>query len=97
MTPIDRTFLGIFPNFVNQLNALLKEDKRIGLDLPAGKLTNELRIFALIRLGVNQSGQIATFLKMAPSTIYNYRVKLRNAAKDSGEDFEKKLMEIGQS
>ncbi len=34
---------------------------------------------------------------MAPSTIYNYRVKLRNAAKDSGEDFEKKLMEIGQS
>ena len=93
----DRTFLGIFPNFVNQLNALLKEDKRIGLDLPAGKLTNELRIFALIRLGVNQSGQIATFLKMAPSTIYNYRVKLRNAAKDSGEDFEKKLMEIGQS
>lgn len=91
----DRTFLGIFPDFVNQLNALLQEDKRIGLNLPEGKLSNELRIFALIRLGVNESAQIAQFLKKSPSTIYNYRVKLRNAAICPNQEFEEHLMEIG--
>ena len=91
----DRTFLGIFPDFVNQLNALLQEDKRIGLNLPEGKLSNELRIFALIRLGVSESAQIAQFLKKSPSTIYNYRVKLRNAAICPNQEFEEHLMEIG--
>ena len=91
----DATFLGVFPDFVNQLNGLLREDARIGQDLPPGKLSNELRIFALIRLGVTESAQIARFLKKSPSTIYNYRVKLRNAAACNRDDFEKKLMEIG--
>ena len=92
----DRAFLGLFPDFVAQLNALLQEDKRIGLNLPEGKLSNELRIFALIRLGVNESAQIAQFLKKSPSTIYNYRVKLRNAALCPNQEFEERLMEIGK-
>lgn len=91
----DATFLGVFPDFVNQLNGLLREDARIGQDLPAGKLTNELRIFALIRLGVTESAQIARFLKKSPSTVYNYRVKARNAAACDRDEFEKRLMEIG--
>ena len=91
----DATFLGVFPDFVNRLNGLLREDARIGLDLPAGKLSNELRIFALIRLGVTESAKIAQFLKKSPSTIYNYRVKLRNAAVCGRDEFEKRLMEIG--
>ena len=91
----DATFLGVFPDFVDRLNGLLREDARIGEDLPAGKLSNELRIFALIRLGVTESAKIAQFLKKSPSTIYNYRVKLRNAALCDRDDFEKKLMEIG--
>ena len=93
----DRAFLGIFPDFVPQLNALLQEDKRIGLNLPEGKLSNELRIFALIRLGVSESAQIAQFLKKSPSTIYNYRVKLRNAALCPNQEFEERLMEIGKT
>lgn len=93
----DRSFLGIFPDFVPQLNSLLQEDKRIGLNLPEGKLSNELRIFALIRLGVSESAQIAQFLKKSPSTIYNYRVKLRNAALCSNHEFEERLMEIGKA
>lgn len=93
----DRTFLGVFPDFVEQLNSLLEPDKRIGENLPEGKLTNELRIFALIRLGVNESGKIAQFLRKSPSTIYNYRVKLRNCSVCGGEEFEKRLMEIGQN
>jgi hypothetical protein len=91
----DATFLGVFPDFVNQLNGLLREDARIGQDLPPGKLSNELRIFALIRLGVTESAKIAQFLKKSPSTIYNYRVKLRNAAACDRDGFEKRLMEIG--
>ena len=91
----DATFLGVFPDFVNQLNGLLREEDRIGQDLPEGKLSNELRIFALIRLGVTESAQIARFLKKSPSTVYNYRVKLRNAAACDRDEFEKKLMEIG--
>ena len=91
----DATFLGVFPDFVGQLNGLLREDARIGQDLPPGKLSNELRIFALIRLGVTESAKIAQFLKKSPSTIYNYRVKLRNAAVCDRDAFEKKLMEIG--
>ena len=93
----DRAFLGIFPDFVPQLNALLQEDKHIGLNLPEGKLSNELRIFALIRMGVSESAQIAQFLKKSPSTIYNYRVKLRNAALCPKEEFEERLMEIGKA
>ena len=91
----DATFLGVFPDFVNQLNGLLKEEARIGQDLPPGKLSNELRIFALIRLGVTESAKIAHFLKKSPSTVYNYRVKLRNAAACDRDEFEKRLMEIG--
>ena len=91
----DATFLGVFPDFVNQLNGLLREEARIGQDLPEGKLSNELRIFALIRLGVTESAQIARFLKKSPSTVYNYRVKLRNAAACDRDEFERRLMEIG--
>ena len=90
----DKTFLSAFPDFVNQLNSLLREDERIGQHLKEGRLNNELRIFALIRLGVSESSKIASFLKKSPSTVYNYRVKLRNAAVCGNDEFEKRLMEI---
>jgi hypothetical protein len=96
LTEFDRAFLAVFPDFVEQLNALLKEDQRVGQNLPAGKLTNELRVFALIRLGVTESADISKFLKKSPSTIYNYRVKLRNASIYSNEEFENRLMAIGK-
>ena len=96
LSEFDHAFLEVFPNFVNQLNALLKEDQRIGQNLPEGKLTNELRVFALIRLGVVESADISRFLKKSPSTIYNYRVKLRNASIYSNEEFEQRLMAIGK-
>ena len=96
LSEFDRAFLAAFPDFVEKLNALLKEDQRVGQNLPEGKLTNELRIFALIRLGVNESADISRFLKKSPSTIYNYRVKLRNASIYSNEEFEKRLMAIGK-
>lgn len=93
----DRVFLGVFPDFVAQLNALLQEESRIGRNLPEGRLNNEIRIFALIRLGVKESADIARFLKKSPSTIYNYRVKLRKASLCPNEEFESRLMEIGEA
>ena len=96
LSEFDRAFLAAFPDFVERLNALLKEDQRVGQNLPEGKLSNELRIFALIRLGVTESADISRFLKKSPSTIYNYRVKLRNASIYSNEEFEKRLMDIGK-
>ncbi len=95
MKKFDKTFLGLFPNFISDLNALLQPDKHIGQDLKKGELTNELRIFALIRLGITKSQRISKFLRLSASTVYNYRTKLNNAAKCKREDFEHRLKHIG--
>lgn len=92
----DATFLHLFPDFVAQFNELLQPEKRIET-VPGEKLlTTELRIFALIRLGINDSVKIAEFLRRSVSTVYNYRVKMRNAALANREDFEKQVMRIGR-
>lgn len=92
----DATFLQLFPDFIKDLNALLQPDKRIELKARDGIMTTELRIFALIRLGITDSVKIAEFLRRSVSTVYNYRVKMRNAALNSREDFEKQIMGIGK-
>ena len=92
----DATFLSLFPDFVEQLNTLLQPDKRIENKSKDGILTTELRVAALIRLGVDDSVKIAYFLRRSVSTIYNYRVKMRNAALSDREEFEKQIMRIGK-
>lgn len=91
----DVTFLDLFPDFIKQLNLLLAEDKRYEDRSREGILSTELRVAALIRLGVNDSVKIAHFLRRSASTIYNYRVKMRNAALDR-DSFEDQLMQIGR-
>ena len=73
----DAIFLELFPDFIERFNALLLPDKQIEVK---GKhlLTPELRIYALIRLGINDSTKIASFLHYSPQTVYNYRMKVRN-------------------
>lgn len=90
----DETFLKIFPTFVENFNSLLTPEARINVG-PDGHLPNELRTFALIRLGVTDSRQIADFLRRSVSTIYNYRVKYRNAAIVPRDNFEKAVTSIG--
>lgn len=92
----DATFLHLFPDFVEQFNELLQPDKRIETIPGEMLLTTELRIFALIRLGINDSVKIAEFLRRSVSTVYNYRVKMRNAARTGREEFEKQIMRIGR-
>src|SRR5690606_31242104 len=89
----DTAFLNIFPNFISQFNALLNEDSKI-VPKRSEKLTIELRIFALIRLGITDSQKIAGFLRYSITTIYNYRSKYRNNSVVSREEFENEIMKI---
>ena len=91
----DETFLALYPDFVEQFNALLKEDARFPLRKD-NRLSTELRIFALIRLGVDDSKQIASILHYSVSTIYNYKVSVKNSALGDRDTFENKVKEIGK-
>ncbi|MCL1937615.1 MAG: DUF6377 domain-containing protein [Candidatus Azobacteroides sp.] len=89
----DTAFLQLFPNFEKKVNELLQPNDPIVLK--KGELLNtELRILALIRLGIDDSFQISKFLRYAVNTIYNYRVKIKNRAKGSRDDFENQVMKI---
>ena len=90
----DKTILGLFPDFVEQFNALLKEEGRVYP--PKGRLTTELRVFALIRLGVDDSKKIAAMLDYSPSTIYNHKVTVKNNALGNRDDFEHRVKQIGR-
>lgn len=90
----DRIFLGLYPTFVKDFNALLQPEERIVLK-SEDLLNKELRIFALMRLGVTDSVRIAAFLRCSLSTIYNYRTKVRNKALVPRDEFEGWVMRIG--
>lgn len=90
----DTIFLSLFPTFVEEFNALLIKEEQIKLK-PNELLNTELRIFALIRLGITDSVKIASFLRYSLSTIYNYRTKARNKAAVSRGEFEEEVMKIG--
>ena len=90
----DAIFLNLYPSFVEDFNALLTEDERIVLK-QEDLLNKELRIYALLRLGITDSVKIASFLRCSLSTVYNYRTKVRNKAAISREEFEKMVMKIG--
>lgn len=89
----DSSFLNIFPDFVECFNLLLPESEKI-VPKQGERLTTELRIFALIRLGITDSAKIASFLRYSITTIYTYRSKLKNRSLYR-DDFEGQVMKIG--
>jgi len=89
----DIAFLQLFPDFVEKFNALLMDEEAITLKKDE-LLNTELRIYALIRLGIDDSARIAEFLRYSLNTIYNYRAKVRNKAKVSRDDFEMMVKQI---
>lgn len=89
----DEAFLNIFPDFVSDVNRLLKPSERF--DASANSLTTEVRILAVIRLGITNSPDIAKFLNCALPTVYTYRAKLRNAALCSKDEFEARVAQLG--
>lgn len=92
----DTIFLHIYPTFVSDFNRLLREDEQIVLK--EGELLNtELRIYALVRLGINDSVKIAEFLHCSPQTVYNYRLKIRNKAIVPKDDFIAAVRSLGKA
>ncbi|MDA8847877.1 DUF6377 domain-containing protein [Flavobacteriaceae bacterium] len=89
----DEAFLHIYPDFVEKLNQLLKIDSKVNYNLNSKELSTEIRIFALIRLGITSSSQISKILRYSVNTIYNYRVKVKNNALNR-EDFETDITNI---
>lgn len=88
----DTSFLKIFPKFVEEFNRLLPEEEQI-IPKNTELLTAELRIFALIRLGITDSTKIAAFLRYSITTIYTYRSRIRKKSFYK-EDFEERVMKI---
>ena len=90
----DTTFLGLFPSFIGEFNRLLADDARIGVRRP-GSLTTELRIFALVRLGITDTATIAALLHCSVNTVYSYRSRMRLRSLVPERDFEQRVQSIG--
>lgn len=92
----DRIFLQMYPEFVADFNTLLREEERIVPRSP-DFLTTELRIYALVRLGLNDSVKIAKFLHISVQTVYNTRQRTRNKAIIPKETFADAVMKLGKA
>lgn len=87
----DTAFVSLFPSYIKEFNALLKDGEEI--ILKEGQILNkELRIFALIRLGITHNEKIAQILGYSVNSIYSYKTRVRNRAKNQDESFEHQLL-----
>lgn len=91
----DNIFLKLYPKFVKEFNSLLLPEEAI-VPKEGDLLTPELRIFALVRLGISDSVKIADFLHYSTQTVYNYRLKVRNKSRIPKEGFFEAVSRIGR-
>lgn len=89
----DNAFINIYPDFIHDVNLLLLDDKKFVL-ADTKKLTPELRILAFMRLGLEDSAQMARFLGLSLNTVYTYRNRLKSRAKNR-DTFERDILNIG--
>lgn len=89
----DKAFLDLYPTFVDEFNVLLNDPQNVKKDPASHSMTTEQRIYALIRLGIKESSEIAALLFYSPQTIYNYRSSAKNRAKNK-ETFEEDVMNL---
>lgn len=89
----DESFMKLYPNFIEEINTLLKPEDRFVIG-DRGELPVDLRIFALTRLGVKDPAEIAKFLNLSVNTVYVYKTKLKSKSLVNNNDFEKYLMNI---
>ena len=90
----DEIFLGLYPTFIEDFNALLREEGRIKVT-KHGQMNTPLRIFALLRLGIDKIPDVSKILHCSSQTIYNYRNNLRNAYLYDRNQFEAAVRRIG--
>jgi len=89
----DETFLDLYPDFIDKFNELLRPEERINY-VKGTPLTTELRIYAFVRLGVQESVRIAQILRCSVSTIYTYRNRMRGRAINR-DTFESRILSMG--
>lgn len=89
----DETFLKLFPGFIAAYNKLFPAEEHTRSENEKS-LTSEMRIFALIRLGICETERIAKFLNYSIHTINTYKTRVKNKSLVSNEQFEAKIMEI---
>lgn len=89
----DSVFMSIFPNFIEVFNSLLNKEDQLWPKHPE-LLNTDLRIFALIRLGINDVEAIATILEYSVNTIYVYKMRIKAKALVSADDFDKIIMSV---
>lgn len=90
---LDSAFLKMFPNFISSFNTLLNKEDQIW-PKRGEALNPTLRIFALMRLGINELPTVAKILDYSESTVYTYKVRIKSKALVHGNDFERKIMDI---
>ena len=86
-------FLQLFPDFIERFNGLLRPGEQIEVK-GDNLLSPELRIYALVRLGINDSTKIASFLHYSPQTVYNYRMKTRNRSNIPKDEFASRVQRL---
>ncbi|HEY9535446.1 MAG TPA: DUF6377 domain-containing protein, partial [Mucilaginibacter sp.] len=89
----DSVFLKLFPNFISDFNALFKTEDQIW-PKENELLNTNLRIFALMRLGIKDNHIIANILESTVNTVYAYKSRLKLKSLVPAEEFENKVMEI---
>lgn len=89
----DKTFLDLFPNFVKEFNKLFEATDQIIPPSP-NELNTELRIFALLRMGITENEKIAQILDYSVNTIYAYKNRLKNKSKVPNDEFDRHVMQI---
>jgi hypothetical protein len=92
-TEFDKVFLRLYPDFIEQFNTLLREEEQINIK-PEGRLNTDLRIYALIRMGIDSSVKISKMLGMSSQTVYNARTKMRSKATASDQDFDLRVRQL---
>lgn len=89
----DHVFLRLFPDFVHQFNQLIDPADPLVPD-HEGELNSDLRIFALIRLGIQDNKKIGEILNFSVNTVYAYKTRVKNKSIVSGDEFLKRIMDI---
>jgi MFS superfamily sulfate permease-like transporter len=89
----DKIFLKLFPNFIDAFNTLFKNEDHFKVK-DNELLNTDLRIFALIRMGIHDNEKIAEVLEYSVHTINTYKTKIKNKSIVPNEEFEQRIMQI---
>ena len=89
----DQAFLKLFPNFPEAYNNLFDEENRTPFS-PDSPMPTEVRIFALMRLGIEEISVVSRYLNLSANSIYVYKAKVKAKARVGKEEFDACIKQI---